>query len=277
MLGQQLVVNEVTPPTYLSPSSMSTFKQCPQKFKFNKIDLIPDPSNHWAVLGNFVHDILEEMYKLPPELRTLENSRPIARQIWDEKWAEEALKVIGGFKITYKLQSFNEIEALKRFRFLAWQCVENLWDIEDPKKIEPTGLEYELNGEVSGVMLRGFIDRYSQTEGKMSLTVSDYKTGKTPTIDVDEKFLQLLIYAKLLSALGVGDVDKVELLYLKDKVRLEKKVTSDDLSRTVEYIQTTKSEIDKSCASGVFESRKSFLCNFCSYKKICPAWNGGLL
>ena len=97
--------SELKAPDYLSPSSIGTFKQCPQKFKFNKIDLIPDPSNHWAVLGNFVHDILEEMYKLPAELRTIVNCRPLAKQIWDDKWAEEALKVVDGFKVTYKITS----------------------------------------------------------------------------------------------------------------------------------------------------------------------------
>ena len=93
-------------------------------------------------------------------------------------------------------------------------------------------------------------------------------------MDLEEKFLQLLIYAKLLSSLGVGDVDKIELLYLKDGVKLEKKVTDKDFQRVVEYIQESKNMVDESCASGFFEARKSYLCNFCSYKKICPAWSG---
>jgi putative RecB family exonuclease len=249
-------------PTYLSPSSMSTYRQCPQKFKFNKIDLIPDPSNHWAVLGNFVHDVLEEFYKLEPQLRTIFSARAIAKDMWESKWSEETSKVI-----------FTEKE-IKEFRWSAWWCIENLWRLENPETISPVGIEYELNGEVAGVMLRGFIDRYTYSNGTTMLTVSDYKTGKTPKLDVEEKFLQLLIYAKLLSSLGVGDVDKIELLYLKDGIKLEKKVTDKDFKRVVEYIQESKNMVDESCASGFFEARKSYLCNFCSYKKICPAWSG---
>ena len=241
---------------------MSTYRQCPQKFKFNKIDLIPDPSNHWAVLGNFVHDVLEEFYKLEPQLRTIFSARAIAKDMWESKWGEETSKVI-----------FTEKE-IKQFRWSAWWCVENLWRLENPEKVSPVGIEYELNGEVAGVMLRGFIDRYSYSENTTMLTVSDYKTGKTPKLDLEEKFLQLLIYAKLLSSLGVGDVDKIELLYLKDGVKLEKKVTDRDFQRVVEYIQESKNMVDESCASGFFEARKSYLCNFCSYKKICPAWSG---
>lgn len=254
--------NNLTAPTYLSPSSMATYRQCPQKFKFNKIDLIPDPSNHWAVLGNFVHDVLEELYKLEPQFRTTTSARTIAKDMWESKWGEEASRVISTEK------------EIKQFRWSAWWCVENLWRLENPEKISPVGIEYELNGEVAGVMLRGFIDRYTYSENTTMLTVSDYKTGKTPKLDLEEKFLQLLIYAKLLSSLGVGDVDKIELLYLKDGVKLEKKVTDRDFKRVVEYIQETKNMVDESCISGFFEARKSYLCNFCSYKKICPAWSG---
>ena len=254
--------SEILPPPYLSPSSLSTFNQCPQKFKFNKIDLIPDPSNHWAVLGNFVHDVLEEMYKLPPEMRIIESARLIAKDIWDEKWAEEAYRV---------LRTEKEI---KDFRWSAWFCIENLWIIENPMHVEPKGLEYELNGEIGGVQIRGFIDRYGQSTDSLMLTVSDYKTGKTPKGPyVEEKFTQLLIYAILLANLGIGDVDKIELLYLKDAVCLQKKPTTSDVQKTIEYVQATKQEVDDACRSGFFEAKTSYLCNFCSYKKICPAWS----
>jgi putative RecB family exonuclease len=267
------MTSELKAPEYLSPSSMGTFKQCPQKFKFNKIDLIPDQSNHWAVLGNFVHDIAEELYKTPPEMRTIENAKPISRRMWDEKWGSEANKVIGGFKTTYKLHSISDDDALRRFRILAWDCVVNLWKVENPQEVVPSGLEYELNGEIGGVKLRGFIDRYSQSTDSLLLTVSDYKTGKTPKPhEYDEKFSQLLIYAKLLSNIGIGDVDTLELLYLQKGVRLTKKVSHQDIQQLTETIQQTKSEIDEKCKTGDFEARTSFLCNFCSYKTICPAW-----
>ena len=51
---------------------MSTFRQCPLKFKYNKIDKIPAPSGKEALMGNFVHDVLEELYGLPPEDRSQE-------------------------------------------------------------------------------------------------------------------------------------------------------------------------------------------------------------
>jgi len=257
-------VSEIKAPEYLSPSSISTFRQCPLKFKYNKIDKLPDPSNHWAVLGNFVHDVLEEMYKLAPELRTIDACKVIARQIWNEEWKEKAESTI------------THGDSLVKFMERAWSCIENLWKIENPVDTHPEGLEYELNGFVGGVRMKGFIDRYSYSEGTTMLVVSDYKTGKTPKYDVEEKFKQLLIYAELLQSLEVGSVDKIELLYLKDGVKLEKKVSVDNLKQTVEMIQQAKSDIDDACRTGVFPPIKSGLCMFCSYKKICPIWNKGV-
>jgi len=195
-------------------------------------------------------------------MRLVESARLIAKDMWESKWAEEAHRV---------LRTEKEI---KDFRWSAWFCVENLWLIEDPKFVEPKGLEFELNGQIGGVQIRGFIDRYGPSKDSLMLTVSDYKTGKTPKGSyVDEKFTQLLLYAILLSNLGIGDVDKIELLYLKDGVRLEKVVTHSDIVKTTEYVQETKAEVDACCRSGFFEAKTSYLCNFCSYKKICPAWS----
>jgi putative RecB family exonuclease len=252
---------ELSPPDYLSASSLATFKQCPLKFKFSKIDRIPDPSNQWAILGNFVHDILEDLYRLPSDMRTMDSARQLARELWESKWQREATSSLRG-----------DTEKIRQFRWSAWWCVENLWRLEDPTFVSPMGMETEVTGKIGGVTMRGYVDRYSQTEGSLMLTVTDYKTGKVPRVDLDEKFAQLIIYAKLLSEMGIGDADHVELLYLKEGVRLKKEIKQSDLSRVVEEIQEVQAGIQSRCEVGSFEPKTSGLCHFCSYKRICPAW-----
>lgn len=254
----------LSPPDYLSASSISTFRQCPQKFKFNKIDLIPDESGEAAIMGNFVHDVLEEMYKADPQYRDLSLAKNLARELWEEKWGQEALKVL------------TKQEQIRNFRWNAWWCIENLWKLEEPKEVTPAGLETEVNGPIGGVMIRGFIDRFSQTEGSIFYTVSDYKTGKTPKKQyMTDKFFQLYLYAHLISVVGIGEVNKLELLYLKDGVRLSTDVKDSEMQEMIEIVKTTKEDIDKRCITGNFEAKKSILCNWCSYKTICPAWNNG--
>lgn len=247
-------------PEYLSPSSIGTFRQCPLKFKYSKIDGLPDPSGPEAILGNFVHDVLEELYKLPPNLRTQAQAKELARELWSSQWGEKASKVVHGEK------------ELNRFRWSAWWCVENLWVLEDPTSFSPSKMECFVTGEIGGVKVRGYIDRLSI--GDSSAIISDYKTGKTPReVDLDDKFFQLITYSQLLSHIGVDFDDiSVELLYLKDGVRFKRQVTSDDLNTTISIIQQTKKDIDESCKSGNFDHKKSVLCNWCSFKRICPAW-----
>lgn len=222
-------------------------------------------------MGNFVHDILEEMYKLPAELRTIENCRPISKQLWDDKWEDEALKVVDGFKVTYKMRNLSDSEALNKFRWKAWWCIENLWKIENPQEKSPTGLEHELNGKIAGVVIKGFIDRFSE-EGS-GYVISDYKTGNTPKANwVQDKFFQLVVYSHLLESTGVGKAESVELLYLKDGVSFKRDVTEQMLLDVEKQVLEVKEKIDISCQNEDFKPTKSLLCDYCSYRKVCPAW-----
>ena len=55
-------------PKYLSPSSIGTFNQCPMRYKYAKLDKIPEPSTEPQILGSFVHEILEDL--LPKNIST---------------------------------------------------------------------------------------------------------------------------------------------------------------------------------------------------------------
>jgi len=250
----------LTPPDYLSPSSVATFNQCPLKFKFSKIDGLYEPGTEATMLGNFVHEILEAMYQMEPAMRTIETAKLIARDVWTTKWASEVGTLIKGEK------------ELNRFRWTAWWCVENLWLLEDPANVTPHSVESFVKGEIGGVKIHGYIDRLSISDGVAKVT--DYKTGKTPRpSDVKDRFFQLMVYTQLLPSIDIDEPrSSVELLYLKDGVRFEQEITHDDVQVVVEKLQRTRAGIEERCKSGYFEPSTSILCNWCGFKKICPAW-----
>lgn len=251
----------LTPPPHLSPSSLSTFEQCPLKFRFSKIDLIPDKPGIEAIMGNFVHDVLEALYGLEPNDRTKDMARSLAREVWNINYAET---------VTNYLRRADEIS---KFRWQAWFCIDNLWKVEDPSQVSPMGLESELNHPLGGVMLKGFIDRYAKADDH-GLTISDYKTGKTPRKEwLSDKFEQLRIYAAIMQEVQIFPVYSLELIYLKDGVKFTEFVTQDSLDATVSRITKIKSMVDERCKTGEFEAVKSRLCDWCSYKNICPAWS----
>src|SRR5579862_910522 len=72
-----------TPAVTLSPSRAADFKSCPQLYKYRAIDKLPEPADPYRARGTVVHDVLERLYRLPPEERRLE----VAQALLDEVWA----------------------------------------------------------------------------------------------------------------------------------------------------------------------------------------------
>ena len=251
------------PPPYLSPSSIETFKQCPLKFKYSRIDRLRDPPTEATTKGSFVHAVLEDLYALPPADRTLASAKVLMSAQWKNEWEEKTLDVIGA-----------DPDKLRSFRWNSWWCIENCFKLEDPTKINPDGIERELNSTISDVPIKGFIDRWQM--GKTGIIISDYKTGKTPQPKYrNSKFFQLLIYADILAAELDAPIERVELLYLKDPVRLKldsgTKMLEDVASMRV-VVKETYDGVLKRCSAGEFEPTKNTLCDWCSYKSFCPAW-----
>lgn len=248
------------PPQYLSASSMGTFNQCPLKFKFSKIDGLTEPPTEATLLGNFVHEILENLYVLPADERNMASVKAIASQVWHSSNWEE------------RISGFVHPNKVRNFRWGAWWCVENLFQIENPKSISPRGIEFEVNGKIGPAQVKGFIDRFEDADDSLVI-VSDYKTGKTPKASwVADKFVQLKLYAALLQELDVAKVSSLQLLYLKDGVKFKHEVSDDDIAETVEYVTKTYDGIMRACETGEFAYNKSKLCDWCAFKKMCPAW-----
>jgi putative RecB family exonuclease len=248
-------------PEYLSPSSIGTFQTCPLKFKYSRIDRLIDPPTEATVLGNFVHSTLEGLFALPAEDRTLSTARTVMKDVWEQEWGVQAVEVLN-----------RDRNALREFRWKAWWCVENYFTLEDPWSFEPAGIETGLDGNVGKARVKGFIDRWEINEdGK--IVISDYKTGKTPRPQwTDDKFQQLFIYAVLLSSETGNEIEQLNLLYLKDGTLLTRPVTDESLVQIVETVESVHDSVAEYCEAGEFPAVKNKLCDWCSYKKICPAW-----
>jgi putative RecB family exonuclease len=250
------------PPAYLSPSSIGTFRDCPMKFKFSRIDRISEPPT-WSIhIGTFVHEVLEHFYQLDADERTPARAKEMATERWKESdWESQVLaltKPEGGI-IDFKRQAI--------------ECINNLWKVEDPTVTELVGMEHEVDAMIDGVRMKGYIDRFTfDDEG--SVIISDYKTGKVPNPKFkseDDKFFQLITYALMLQEADQEVTSKVQLLYLKFGQTHEMTVTPVKLNIARGVIVETKELIDEACASGDFACKVSKLCDWCFFKPQCPA------
>ena len=251
-------------PNYLSPSSVSLFRACPQKFKLSYIDKIKEPPTWHTVLGSFVHEVLEHLYKQDPKDRNQEIVKVIATDRWSNHgWAEKVNKLA------------EKPDTIAGFKRSAFQAMINLWELEDPTTTILEGQEVEVLTEIDGVALKGYIDRIAlDADGKV--VISDYKTGKVPDskyVSDGEKWFQLIAYALMLKEAHQKTTSTLELYYLSKKTKHSVAVTQEHLVNAQQVIVRTRKSIDESCTSGEFICNVTNLCNWCYYKKIdiCPA------
>jgi len=232
------------------------------KYKFSKIDKIPEPPTWFTHLGTFVHEVLEHFYQLDASERTVDTVRATATSRWQESdWEAQVLALT------------KPMGSVADFKKAAFECMTNLWIIEDPQQTELTGMEHEVLANIDGVELKGYIDRFIIGDDG-NVIISDYKTGAIPNPrfkSEDDKFFQLLVYALMLQEADQEETSKLQLLYLKHSANHEMTVTPVRLAVARGVIVETKELIDKACETGEFACNTSKLCDWCFHKSYCPA------
>ncbi len=251
-------------PRSLSPSKVSKFTDCALAFRFSAIDRLPEPPSPHLLKGTLVHGALERLFwELPRGGR----SAAAARKALDAAW--EALE--NGPEAEGLEFSSDEREAFVRD---AWVLVEGYLKLEDPDTVDAAGVELLLEAEVGGVMLRGIIDRLDVTPGG-DLVVVDYKTGRVPSeIQERHRLGGVHFYALLCEkVLGVRPA-LVRLMYLREPLVIETAPSDQALRGLKQRTAAVWAAIERSCAAEDFRPKPGPLCDWCSFRSLCPAFGG---
>ncbi len=248
----------------MSPSKVTSFRDCALAFRFNAIDHLPDEPTVWTVKGTLVHRVLEQLF-----WRNERGARSpdAARRELDRAWVE-----IQDDPDFLSLQlGPADAEAL---RDEADGLVRNYFALEDPDEITPVGVELTLEAKVGDMRLRGILDRLDLTEDG-ELAVVDYKTGRAPSQAYEQsKLIGVHIYALLcLEVLGRRPV-QVKLLHLKEPTTIIAEPSEQALRGQRLKTVAVWSAIERACRDEDFRPRTSPLCNYCRFRAFCPAYGG---
>ena len=245
------------PPRRLSPSGAGTFEQCPRRWRLRYVERLPDPPGEAALAGSFAHRVLELLMQLDPHERTVESAKGIARAEWSGVEADPDFRALG----------FDETRS-KHFRWKAWQAIEGLWALEDPKAVDVWATEHDVEADLGGVPFRGIVDRLDE-EGD-GLVVTDYKSGKAPSARFRRGRLdQVLLYAAAVEQ-ATGEMPvHARLLYLGQRP-IGIKVTREEIDSVVDKLADTWAAINTACDTDEFEPRTGPLCGWCPYVDRCP-------
>jgi putative RecB family exonuclease len=244
----------------LSPSRVNDFNNCPQLYKYRVIDQLPEEISLPAERGTLVHTILHDLFEFPTTERTI----AAARELFPSRWLDQ-------------LEGTPELKTLvtneKEWRDRVESLLETYFALEEPRGFEPTHREFHVEMDLSeSVYLHGYVDRLD-VASTGEVRIVDYKTGKSPRPGWEEKALfQLRIYA-LIYWRNSGVLPRLlQLMYLGDGQILRNTPVAFDLVATEKKLHHIADEITKAESTGYWPTKPSRLCDWCSFKTICPAF-----
>lgn len=247
-----------------SYSALETFKQCPQKYKFQEIDKIKAPKSKEAVFGTLIHSSLHYMFSRDPLFPALDEVVAHFRDAWT---AEEKLKLAPEEKTLYLEQGEN---ILKRFyaKNAPWNF--NVVDLESRFEVI---VEDPETGEAH--VLAGIMDRIDKPQDN-TYEIIDYKTTrKMKSQEAVDSDLQLSLYHLGLTRRWPHispDAIQLSLYYVKHGEKMTTTRTAEETKRTATAVLGMIRAIEAGRETGEFPPQPSALCDWCGYKPLCPAW-----
>jgi putative RecB family exonuclease len=245
----------------LSPSAVSEYENCPQLYKYRKIEKLPEPPSLDAERGTLVHTILQDLFEFPSAQRLPQT----ALDLLPSRWSAQ----LEG-KPELKDMVTNEKEWLDR----ATSLLTTYFTLENPSTFEATHREMHLENDFdTDVYLHGYVDRLDIAPTG-EVRVVDYKTGKSPKPGWEEKALfQLRVYALLYwKATGVLP-QLLQLIYLGDGRVVKSNPTMNDIESAEKVLHRVAKDIFISIQKDYWPPKPSRLCDWCFFKSICPAHN----
>ncbi len=250
----------------LSPSRAADFMQCPLLYRFRVIDKLPQAPSAAAARGTLVHQVLERLFDLPADGRTIEAAAAMVEPQWRALLEDEPDLAV--------LVDETDPTAVAGWFGDAVSLIERWFTLEDPTRLEPAERELYVETDLDGLTLRGYVDRLDVTpSGEMR--VVDYKTGQSPSELFEAKALfQMKFYALVLWRLR-GEVPRMlQLVYLGNSEIMRYSPDEAELLAVERKLKALWKAIETAARSGDWQPSKSRLCDWCDHRALCPAWGG---
>jgi len=240
--------------------------QCPLLYRFRVIDKLPSAPSPAAARGTLVHSVLEQLFDLPAEGRTIEAAAALVEPSW--------LGPLGGEPELADLVDETDLEAVASWFGDAVSLIERWFTLEDPTRLEPAERELYVETDLDGLTLRGYVDRLDLTPGG-EMRVVDYKTGRSPSELFEAKALfQMKFYALVLWRLR-GEVPRMlQLVYLGNSEIVRYSPDEAALLAVERKLKALWQAIENAALTGDWRPSKSKLCDWCDHRALCPEWGG---
>jgi DNA helicase-2/ATP-dependent DNA helicase PcrA len=244
----------VSPPAIdISPSDLQTYRTCPLRFRFARVDRIPQPQRPGGLIGTAAHLALEAHYR--PGSEGGDGDALVAR-------FEGQLQRLG------VADTAEGEQALRRARDHMPAYHERVLRGGST----PVGVERKFTLPLGRHTVRGRVDRMDRhPSGGFQLI--DYKTGRPPGgggVGDEDLVLALYIHAAQELQAGRTHAAKIQGARLDYVLDGESRVFDPDPAELATLVEDAGLLADRA-ASGDFAPRPGWHCESCDFQLLCPA------
>ncbi len=250
-------------PTSLSPSRVEKFTSCPLAFRFASIEKLPERPSIHATRGSLVHRALELAY-----------ARPAAERTPDAFFASLAVARHEFLAMPELIDLHLDDDEQAKLDDDCRTLVERYLTMEDPTAARPIGIELRLSADVGSLALRGIIDRLDlRDDGE--LVVIDYKTGRAPSLNWEQKSLAGVHFYSFLCEQVLGRRPAaIRLMYLSSGETIEATPSEQSVRFITTRTKAVWQAVERACQTEDFRPHQSALCSSCSFQRWCPVFGG---
>lgn len=236
--------------TGLSASAITTYEDCPLRFKLEREWNLPRDVPASLHYGAVMHSVL----------RTFYDARRFGREISDTELLEMLRQGLADAGIPdryqYELYLKQGTEQLEQF----------LEIVRTTPQPEVLDTEQNFDLQVGTTKLRGRVDRIDRF-GPDGVAIVDYKTGKPKSQEDADQSLQLSLYA--IAAKQVWGHRVAQLIFYNLENNTAVVTTRNDAE--LEEAKGRVQEVAENIAGGKFAAKPGYQCVFCPYRNLCPA------
>lgn len=251
-----------------SYSKMGMYKECPQKYKFRYVHMLPEQPKYYFAFGTALHEVMEYIYN--PENPAFP-SLPEALAFFDNHWNKTSFEQKGYASVEKELAGYAE----------GRRIIEAYYAKNAESFFHPLSVEMKSTLDIDGLSLISILDRIDYLGGG-KVKILDYKTGKTVQREPD----QLYMYQKVVENSpaikslvqqkdpGVKELRVEQLSFYHLPTLHEMTFERAPDKEIFDFWQGVLNVADKIRAGKFDPTPGENQCRWCDYRNICPVFTG---
>ena len=251
-----------------SYSKMGMYKECPQKYKFRYVHMLPEQPKYYFAFGSAMHEVMEYIYDPKnAQFPTLEQALVFFKKHWDATSFDQK----GYASMEKETAGFEE----------GCRILRAYYDKNGDSFKHPLSVEMKSTLDMDGLSLISILDRIDYL-GDGRVKILDYKTGKTVQREPD----QLMMYQKVAEnspmvlklvqtlepKVKQVRVEEMSFYHLPSLQELTFERSTD--KEMYEFWQRVLGVADDIRAGKFSPAPEENKCRWCDYRNICPVFTG---